>query len=52
MAEDGGQGILFMDASALALKSAERLKTVTGFETSDLASTGGVWDDLTAPQFP
>ena len=32
-AEDGGQGILFMDATALALKSAERLKTVTGFET-------------------
>ncbi len=33
MAEDGGQGILFMDASALALKSAEKLKEVTGFET-------------------
>jgi serine/threonine protein kinase len=30
---EGGQGILFMDASGLALKSAEGLKNVVGFET-------------------
>ena len=29
---DGGQGILFMDATGLALKSAERLKMVHGLE--------------------
>jgi hypothetical protein len=30
---DGGQGILFMNATGLALKSAERLKEVVGFDT-------------------
>jgi hypothetical protein len=30
---EGGQGILFMNASGLALKSAERLKNVVGFDT-------------------
>jgi hypothetical protein len=31
-AQDGGQGVMFMDGAELALKSAERLKEVSGME--------------------